>query len=113
MVLIDKLFSEEWDIVTCLTVKQEVFRTLERKFKISSSSLSYFKSYLEDITIEVPEREPIEPFDDNDLRILDTAIKSSCDYFITGDKRILSWGSFGRLQIIRTVEMLDIIEGSG
>jgi putative PIN family toxin of toxin-antitoxin system len=110
MVLIDSLISEEFRILTCQTVKQEVIRTLARKFNISPSRISYFESYLDNNTIEIPEREAKVPFDDNDLRILDTAIRSDCDYFITGDKRLLGWGSFGKLQIIRTVEMLEIIE---
>jgi predicted nucleic acid-binding protein len=88
----------------------EVIRALIRKFQKSHGKISYFKSYVDISMIEVPEREKVEPFDDDDLRIIDAAIRSDCDYFITGDKRILSWGSFGNLRIVRTVDILDIVK---
>jgi putative PIN family toxin of toxin-antitoxin system len=108
--LIDKLLLGDFKIYTCHTVQVEVIRALVRKFQNSNGMILYFKSYADISMIEVSEREKVEPFDDDDLRILDTAIRSDCDFFITGDKRILSWGSFGKLQIVRTVDMLRIIE---
>jgi putative PIN family toxin of toxin-antitoxin system len=109
-VLIDLLISKDFIIHTCRTVRQEVARILIRKFPVTQSGLESFESFLNSNTIEVPEIEKVEPFNDDDLRIMDAAIRSGCDYFVTGDKRILEWGSFGSLQIVKTAEMLKMVE---
>jgi putative PIN family toxin of toxin-antitoxin system len=98
------------EIVTCRSVLLEVNNAMRSKFGMTEIKAEAIWNLMNEVTEQIPEREMVDPFDDDELRILDAAIRSDCDYFVTGDKTILNWGSFGKLQVVRTVEMLKMIE---
>jgi predicted nucleic acid-binding protein len=41
-----------------------------------------------------------EPADDNDVRLVRAASLAGAEVFVTGDKRVLSWGCEGNMQIL-------------
>jgi predicted nucleic acid-binding protein len=41
-----------------------------------------------------------EPADDNDLRLVRAASLAGAEVFVTGDKRVLTWGNEGLMKIL-------------
>ncbi len=87
----------------------ETSRILRIKFKINPKSLELLEQLLAESEIVY-----FEPFldvlsDKPDNRMLETAIKGTANYIITGDKPLLALKEYKRIQIIGIREYLKIL----
>ncbi len=69
-------------------VRIEAHEVLGRKFPNQTQAVKLFDAICQSaILID----DVAEPADDNDERLLRAVLLAKCDYFVTGDKRVLSW----------------------
>ncbi len=75
-------------LVSSALVRLEAHEVLQRKFPQQTQACELFDavwlsaSLIEDVT---------EPAGDNDERLIRAALAAKTDFFVTGDKRVLSW----------------------
>ena len=69
-------------------VRIEAHEVLGRKFPNQTEAVKLFDSVWQSaILID----DVAEPADDNDERLIRAVLQAKTDYFVTGDKRVLSW----------------------
>ncbi len=69
-------------------VRIEAHEVLGRKFPNQTQAVKLFDAVWQSaILID----DVAEPVDDNDERLIRAVLLAKCDYFVTGDKRVLSW----------------------
>ena len=84
-------------LVTTRLVQQEAHEVLGRKFTHLPEAQALFDA----IWIEaacVPD--VYEPADDNDARLVQAALNAGVAVFVTGDRRVLAWGTREGMQIL-------------
>ena len=75
-------------LISSQLVRAEAHDVLKRKFPRQTDTIKLFDAvWLSAKLID----DVATPKNDNDERLLRAAILSRCDYFVTGDKRVLSW----------------------
>jgi predicted nucleic acid-binding protein len=84
-------------LVTTRLVRSEAHEVLIRKFPHLPQSLALFDAIWKeaDCASDVD-----EPADDNDARLVQAAQNAGAAVFVTGDRRVLGWGSQGGMQIL-------------
>ena len=85
-----------WLLTTAL-VQAEAHEVLVRKFPQLPHSQALFDAIWAEATC-VPDLD--EPADDNDLRLVRAASLAGAEVFVTGDKRVLTWGNQGLMKIL-------------
>jgi predicted nucleic acid-binding protein len=94
--ILTECHQRDWLLTTQL-VQAEAHEVLERKFPQLPQSRALF----DDIWAEakcVPDVD--EPADDNDVRLVRAASLAGAGVFVTGDKRVLTWGRESDTQIL-------------
>ena len=89
--------QRDWLLTTAL-VQAEAHEVLVRKFPQLPHSQALFDAIWAEATC-VPDLD--EPADDNDLRLVRAASLAGAEVFVTGDKRVLTWGNEGLMKILR------------
>ena len=84
-------------LLTTQLVQVEAHDVLVRKFPQLPQSLVLFDAIWAEAKC-VPDLD--EPADDNDLRLVKAASLAGAGVFVTGDKRVLTWGREGDMQIL-------------
>jgi predicted nucleic acid-binding protein len=88
--------QRDWLLTTKL-VQSEAHEVLGRKFPHLPQSLALFDAIWSEATCV---QDLDEPADDNDVRLVRAANLAGADVFVTGDKRVLTWGREGNTQIL-------------
>lgn len=75
-------------LVSSTLVRVEAHEVLQRKFSEQAQACAlfdavWFSAHLID--------DVLEPASDNDERLIRAALAANTDFFVTGDKRVLSW----------------------
>jgi putative PIN family toxin of toxin-antitoxin system len=83
--------------ITSDLVRSEVHTVLQRKFRRHAAAVERFDA-LWACAARVPD--VAEPADDDDARLVAAARAAEADAFITGDQRVLSWGSQGGMLLL-------------
>lgn len=78
-------------------VRSEVHAVLRRKFRRHASAVERFDA-LWASAVRVPD--VAEPEDDADARLVAAAGAAGVDLFVTGDQRVLGWGSQGGMLLL-------------
>jgi predicted nucleic acid-binding protein len=88
--------QRDWLLTTPL-VQAEAHEVLKRKFPHLPQSQALFDAIWSEATCV---QDLDEPADDNDVRLVRAASLAGAEVFVTGDKRVLSWGREGNMQIL-------------
>ena len=88
--------QRDWLLTTKL-VQSEAHEVLGRKFPHLPQSLALFDAIWSEATCV---QDLDEPADDNDVRLVRAASLAGAEVFVTGDKRVLTWGREGNTQIL-------------
>ncbi len=94
---------------------EEVLRTLREKFEWSAERLQEAADQMKAIAKKVTPSRIVDVLkeDPTDNRILECAVHAKSDYLVTGDKAMLSLGSFEDMPIVRVAEFLEIVTRQG
>lgn len=99
----------DWLLTTPL-VQAEAHEVLARKFPHLPQSLALFDVIWSEATCV---QDLDEPADDNAVRLVIAASLAGADVFVTGDKRVLTWGREGSMQILSPREAwMQLFAGS-
>jgi predicted nucleic acid-binding protein len=75
-------------LVSSHLVRVEAHEVIGRKFPYQTEAVKLFDAVWQSaILID----DVAEPADDNDERLIRSVLRAKTDYFVTGDKRVLSW----------------------
>lgn len=88
--------QRDWLLTTPL-VQSEAHEVLKRKFPHLPQSLALFDAIRSEATCV---QDLDEPADDNDVRLVKAASLAGAEVFVTGDKRVLTWGREANTQIL-------------
>lgn len=88
--------QRDWLLTTKL-VQSEAHEVLGRKFPHLPQSLALFDAIWSEATCV---QDLDEPAEDNDARLVKAASLAGAEVFVTGDKRVLTWGREGNMQIL-------------
>lgn len=88
--------QRDWLLTTKL-VQSEAHEVLGLKFPHLPQSLALFDAIWSEATCV---QDLDEPADDNDVRLVRAASLAGAEVFVTGDKRVLTWGREGNMQIL-------------
>ena len=88
--------QRDWLLTTKL-VQSEAHEVLGRKFPHLPQSLALFDAIWSEATCV---QDLDEPADDNDVRLVKVSSLAGAEVFVTGDKRVLTWGREGNMQIL-------------
>lgn len=94
--ILTECHQRDWLLTTPL-VRAEAHEVLVRKFPQLPHSQALFDAIWAEATC-VPDLD--EPADDNDLRLVRAASLAGAEVFVTGDKRVLTWGNEGLMKIL-------------
>lgn len=83
-----------WLLTTPL-VQAEAHQVLARKFPQLPQAKALFDAIWAEATCL---QDMDEPADDNDVRLVKAASVAGAEVFVTGDKRVLTWGREGHMQ---------------
>ena len=75
-------------LVSSGLVRAETYEVLERKFPQQSTATKLFDAVWQSSALIADVEKPSS---DNDERLIRAAVAAKCDFFVTGDKRLLSW----------------------
>jgi putative PIN family toxin of toxin-antitoxin system len=75
-------------LVSSHVVRIEAHEVLERKFPQQTEAVKLLDAVWQSAVLI---DDVAEPADDNDERLIRAALRAKADYFVTGDKRVLSW----------------------
>jgi uncharacterized protein len=89
----------------------EVTRVLRDKFGWSEEALALARARIGDFTEVVTPAQTLDAVreDPADNRILECAVEGNSDYLVTRDNRLLKLNNFGKIQIIKVAEFLEIV----
>ena len=93
----------------------EVLRTLRDKFEWSAERLQEAADQMKAIASRVAPSRTVDVFkeDPADNRILECAAQAKSDYLVTGDRGLLSLGSFDDMPIVKVADFLEIVARQG
>jgi len=94
--ILTECHQRDWLLTTQL-VQVEAHEVLERKFPQLPQSRALFDDIWA-VAKCVPDVD--EPADDNDVRLVRAASLAGAGVFVTGDKRVLTWGRESDTQIL-------------
>jgi uncharacterized protein len=78
------------EVLSSELIWSELASVLTRKLKFTSDELARTRELFDGVTL-VPNAPT--PTDDNDRRLVNTALAAQAEIFVTGDARILTWAS--------------------
>jgi putative PIN family toxin of toxin-antitoxin system len=93
--------AERGGLYSSLLIQLEAHEVLKRKFPETLNACDLFDASFQAAQLIA---DCDEPPDDNDRRLVAAAVASEMDFFVTGDKRVLSWAGkqdvCGNLKIV-------------
>ena len=109
--LLDLAIEQGVEIAISDEIVEETIRVLREKFHWSDERLEEAHATISSITRHVAptERLDVVKSDPDDNKIIECAVAAGSDYLVTGDKDILSLGSYGKTQMIKPSDFLAII----
>ena len=88
--------DRDW-LLTSDLVRQEAHKVLNKNFPKRSEAIRFFDvAWREASMVEDADG----PNDDNDARLIATALDAGANLFVTGDKRVLKWGKTRAMRIV-------------
>jgi putative PIN family toxin of toxin-antitoxin system len=113
--LIDMADAGEIRIDISEFIIDEVLRTLREKFEWSAERLQEAADQMTVIARKVAPSRTVNVLreDPSDNQILECAAHAKSDYLVTGDKALLSLGSFEDIPIVRVADFLEIVSRQG
>jgi putative PIN family toxin of toxin-antitoxin system len=94
--LLTQCADRGWLLTTAL-VREEAQEVLARKFPQLPAAQALFDQVWSAAAC-VPDVDV--PADDNDARLVAAAQAAGADFFVTGDRRVLTWGTAGDMKIV-------------
>ena len=95
--LLAKLVEEGHDVLTSALVRAETHDVLRRKFVRHDHAVAGFdRLWARAIRVE----DAADPADDVDARLVTAACQAGAILFVTGDQRVLGWGSRQGMRIL-------------
>ena len=88
--------QRNWLLTTPL-VRQEAHEVLDRKFAQVLQARTLFDAIWSEAACVA---DVAKPADDNDTRLVSAALAAGADVFVTGDRRVLGWGTQGAMQVL-------------
>lgn len=94
--------------ITSGFILEEIKEKLVLDFNTPAYAANATVSYISSISQIVPlQGKDFNLRDPDDNKILETAVVGDCNYLITGDKDLLTLGSYNRIQIVGPAQFLD------
>lgn len=85
----------------------ELQEVINKKFPLLRENLELLLKEIEEIFVIIQPKEILKiTQDEDDNRVLEAAYEGKCDYIITGDKELLSLGSFKKIKILTANQFL-------
>ena len=88
--------QRDWLITTPL-IRQEAHEVLDRKFAQVLQARTLFDAIWSEAACVA---DVAKPADDNDTRLVSAALAAGAGVFVTGDRRVLGWGTQGAMQVL-------------
>lgn len=107
--IFEKVVSDGWVVVASEEIFTEVRRILNTKFSDFSEDFISFQTILQPYTdvVKLGEIKITECRDEDDNRVIETAVIGSADYIISGDKDLLVLGKYKNIAITAPTEFLE------
>lgn len=93
-------------VLTSALVRAEGHAVLARKFPRMTEAPTVFDTAWNEATLI---DDVASPADDNDARLVAAALAAGADLFVTGDRRVLDWGTAGTMRIVAPREAWVIL----
>ncbi len=108
-----ELCLSEHELVLCDDVMREIVRALRTKIKLSSKIVDSIVNFLREYSLMIdPTPLPKDACrDEDDIKVLGTAIASGADFIVTGDKDLLILENYQKIPILSPRAFSDIIHG--
>lgn len=105
--VIKAALSDENNVISSSYIINETSRNLNNKFKINPHTLKLYQQVMNKVDIAY-----FDPYihvlsDEDDNRILETAVKGKADYIVTGDKLLLDLKNYKKIKIIKPADFLS------
>ncbi|MDO8597263.1 MAG: putative toxin-antitoxin system toxin component, PIN family [Sulfuricaulis sp.] len=94
--LLGECADREW-LLTSELVRQEAHEVLTEKFPKRADAARLFDAAWREAGLV---KDADGPRDDNDARLIATAIRAGANLFVTGDKRVLRWSKSPTMHIV-------------
>lgn len=109
--VLDLILRERLKAITSPILLAELKEILTKKFKLPKYEFELAIKNIEEIfeIIQPKISLNILKADPDDDRVLEAASEGHCDYIVTGDREILSLGTFKNIQIVTADEFLKIL----
>lgn len=99
------------EAVTCPELLDELVEKLELKLGLSpertAEAVADYLSFVR--VVSIPKTLDAVPRDREDNAVLESAIEGGAEFIVSGDKDLLSLGSFRGIRIIRASEFLNLL----
>lgn len=98
------------ELVCSAFIFNELTRVLTEKFDVSVEKVNRILGTLNQVAVVIEPNTPLPNIwrDPDDNNILQLAESANADFIVTGDKDLLTLGSFGDIQIISPVAFLQL-----
>ena len=102
-----KAIDGEFTAVTSPLVIKEVANIMSHKFREDTVGIGRFlEALLKVLVLKMDAPCDVPDLSGSDCILLSTARGAGCDFFVTGDKKILNLGCIGRMRIVNSREFL-------
>lgn len=106
--IINLVEEEKVTSVTSSFILDEIHEKLVSKFDTPRAYANGTVSYIESISEKVSTKAAtFDIRDPDDNPIIETAIRGRCGFIITGDKDLLTFGSYRNINVVTTNEFLE------
>ena len=94
--LLVECVDRDW-LLTSALVRQEAHQVLTEKFPMRTDAIRLFDAAWREARLV---EDADGPDDDNDARLIATALEAGANLFVTGDKRVLQWSKTPAMRIV-------------
>lgn len=110
--LLDLVFLQSFATIISPALLDELDEKLRLKFRLSREDAALIRARIENSARMVDPEETLSVVTDDpdDDRVLECAIQGAADYIVTGDRHLLSLGSFRGIAIVKVRDFLDSID---
>lgn len=110
-IILQQVIDEKIEGITSQILVSEFLDVLRKKFGVAKTQILETKEEVEDAFETVFPTETLKiTRDDDDNRVLETAIEGDCNYIVTGDKELLKLGVYQDIEIVTAGQFLKILE---
>jgi uncharacterized protein len=110
--LFDLILLRSFDTLISPVLLDELDEKLRFKFKVSPGDATVIRERIKAVAHPVNPKETLRVITDDpdDDRVLECALAGKADYVVTGDKHLLSLGSFRDIDFVRVRQFMDLLE---